>query len=31
MPKTTADLKTVKSNTRSLVEGALADTGGLLR
>ena len=25
------DLKTVKSNTKSLVEGTLADTGGLLR
>ena len=31
MPRTTDDLKTVKSNTRSLVEGALANTGGLLR
>ncbi|MES2694227.1 MAG: hypothetical protein V4773_12200, partial [Verrucomicrobiota bacterium] len=31
MPKTTSDLKTVKSNTKSLVEGTLAQTGGLLR
>ncbi len=31
MPKTTADLKTVKNKTQSLVEGALAETGGLLR
>jgi hypothetical protein len=31
MPKSVLDLKTVKTNVRSLVEGALADNGGLLR
>ena len=31
MPTSVLELKTVRSNVRSLVEGALADTGGLLR
>src|SRR4051812_50209025 len=31
MPTSVLDLKTVKSNVQKLVEGALDDTGGLLR
>src|SRR6187402_3988978 len=31
MPKTVTELKTLKSNTKSLVEGALSESNGLLR